>query len=211
MPHSQGLSNNPYPKSKQPILVVIFISLRSILILYSHLRLSLLKGLIPIGLPVKILITLLPFSILATYPPHLNIQDLINPDILGKQYKIWSSSLWSLLHSPFSSHLSPNIRHRTLFSNNLNLRSSLNVRDHISQPYSTTGNIIVLYILIFKFLERSREDKSVWNMHTYIHTHKPPHWSGVQRVWQLAEVRGFESRCMHLVIYFKCITRRSET
>ena len=48
-----------------------------------------------------------------------------------------------------------------LFSNNLSLHSSLNVRDHISQPYSTTGNIIVLYILIIKFLERSRE-KSVW-------------------------------------------------
>jgi hypothetical protein len=54
-------------------------------------------------------------------------------------------------------------------------------RDHVSQPYSTTGNIMcalvptlialgafrptgkitVLYILIFKFLGRSREVKSV--------------------------------------------------
>ena len=42
------------------------------------------------------------------------------------------------------------------------LHSSLNVRDHASQPYSTTGNIIVLYILIFKFSERSREEKSDW-------------------------------------------------
>ena len=31
---------------------------------------------------------------------------------------------------------------------------------HASQPYSTTGNIIVLYIL--KSLERSREDKRAW-------------------------------------------------
>jgi hypothetical protein len=85
MPHSQGLSNNPYPKSKQPILVVIFISLRSILILYSHLRLSLLKGLIPIGLPVKILITLLPSPILATRPAQLNLLDLISLTILSEQ------------------------------------------------------------------------------------------------------------------------------
>ena len=42
-----------------------------------------------------------------------------------------------------------------------NLHSSLNVRDHVSQSYSTTGNIIVSCILIFKLLEGSREDKSV--------------------------------------------------
>ena len=42
-----------------------------------------------------------------------------------------------------------------------NLYSSLIVRDHVSQPYSTAGNIIVSYILIFKFLGRNREDKTV--------------------------------------------------
>jgi len=50
---------------------------------------------------------------------------------------------------PFSSHLDPNIRLRILFSNTLSLLSSLNVRDHSSQSYSTTGNNIVLYILMF--------------------------------------------------------------
>ena len=42
----------------------------------------------------------------------------------------------------------PNIRLRILFSNTLSLHSSLNVREHVSQPYSTTGNIIALCILI---------------------------------------------------------------
>jgi len=39
-----------------------------------------------------------------------------------------------------------------LFSNTLSLHSSLNVRDHVTQPYSTTGNITILYILILRFL-----------------------------------------------------------
>ena len=38
----------------------------------------------------------------------------------------------------------------TLFSNTLNLCSSISVRDQVSHPYKTTGRIIVLYILIFK-------------------------------------------------------------
>ena len=50
---------------------------------------------------------------------------------------------------PFSSILDPNICLRILFSNTLSLDSSLNVRDYVSQPYSTTGNIIVLRSLIF--------------------------------------------------------------
>ena len=55
---------------------------------------------------------------------------------------------FSTVHSLFASLLGPNIRLRILFSNTLSLHSSPNVRDHVSQPYSTTGNIIVLYILI---------------------------------------------------------------
>ena len=46
--------------------------------------------------------------------------------------------------------MSPNIRVRILFSNTLSLHSSLNVRDHVSQPYSTTtlGNIIVNFKIV---------------------------------------------------------------
>jgi hypothetical protein len=52
-----------------------------------------------------------------------------------------------------SSLLGPNTLLNTLFSNTLSLRSSLNVSDQVSHPYRTTDNIIVLYILIFKFLD----------------------------------------------------------
>ena len=82
---------------------------------------------------------------------------LIHLTVLGERYILCSSSLWSFLHSPFSSLLGPDVRLRILFSNTLSLHSSLNVRDHVSQPYSTTGNIIVLYTLIYKFSEKSCE------------------------------------------------------
>ena len=42
----------------------------------------------PVGLPVKILKTLLSFSILATSPAHLNLLDLITLTILGERYKL---------------------------------------------------------------------------------------------------------------------------
>jgi len=56
-----------------------------------------------------------------------------------------SSSLCSFLHSPdTSSLLGPNILFNTLISNIFSLRTSLNVSDQVSLPY-TTDKIIVLY------------------------------------------------------------------
>ena len=67
-----------------PIPRLISISLRSILLFSSQLCLGLPKGPFPIGIPVTISKALLPSLILATLPPHLNLQDLITLTILGE-------------------------------------------------------------------------------------------------------------------------------
>ena len=95
-----------------------------------------------------------------TCPAYLIILDFITRTILGKEYRSLSSSLCSFLHSPVtSSHLGPNTLLSTLFSNSLNLHSSHNFSDQVSHPYKTTGRIMVLYILIFKFLNSKLKDK----------------------------------------------------
>ena len=71
-----------------------------------------------------------------------------------------SSSLRSFLYSSFtSSLLGPNILLCSLFSNTLSLRSSLNISYQVSHTYRTTGEIVILYILIFKFFDSNLEDK----------------------------------------------------
>ena len=58
MPHLKGLPNKTCPESTQ-FLALTPISLRSILILSIHLRLGHPKGLLPVGVAVKILKALL--------------------------------------------------------------------------------------------------------------------------------------------------------
>jgi hypothetical protein len=72
--------------------------------------------------------------------------DFITLIICGNTCKLWNSPLCSLLQPPAtSSPLGPNILLSTLFSNTLNLCSSLSVTDQVSHLYKITGKIIGLY------------------------------------------------------------------
>jgi hypothetical protein len=53
-----------------------------------------------------------------------------------------------------------NIFLKTVFSNTLSLCSSLYVRYHVSDPYKTTGGILVLHT----FLDSRQEDKRLYQM-----------------------------------------------
>jgi hypothetical protein len=72
-------------------------------------------------------------------------------------YKLWSSSLCSLLQTPApSSLLGPNFLLCTLFLDTHNLCSSLSVRDQVSHPYKTTGKIMFfIYFNLYVFTEQT--------------------------------------------------------
>ena len=152
-----AFKNAPPPTCPYPELTP---SSPSILILSPHLRLCLPSGLFPSGLSTKTLYRPLLSPIRATCPSHLILIDFITRTILGEQYRSLSFSLCNFLHSPVTPFLlGPNILLKTLFSNTLSLCSSLNVSDQVSHPYKRTGKIIVVYILVFKFLDSKLEDK----------------------------------------------------
>ena len=159
LPHSQVPTTCSYPKPDQSYPCPHTHFWRSILILSS-----------PYALVFQVV------SFLQVSPPKPWVQlptthtrYMSRPSHSSRFYNpnnIWWGiqviNLLVIYFSPLPCYLAPlrpNILLGTLFSNTLNLRSSLSVCDQVSHPYRTTGNIIVLYILIFNFLDSKPEDK----------------------------------------------------
>jgi hypothetical protein len=108
------------------------ISLRSILMLSSHISVSLHSGLFASDLPTNTLQTSLPSPIRATSPAHLFLLHLITLTKLFKKYTLWRSSLCNFLYDSSSSLSGPNILLNTMFSKTLILCSYFKVRDQVS-------------------------------------------------------------------------------
>jgi hypothetical protein len=107
------------------------ISLRTILIWFSHLCLGLHSGLFPSDARTKTLYTF-PFSPMhATCPSRLILLDLIS--LFDEEYKLWSSSLCSFLHSSLTLSLCDTNILSIPFSNTFSL-CSFNARGQVSHP-----------------------------------------------------------------------------
>ena len=116
---------------------------RSILILLSHPRLGIQIDLFPSGFPSKTIYAPLLSPIRATCPANIVLLDLISQIIFGENSDR-KAPRYVVSCPVTSSVLRPNIFFSTLFSNTLNLCSSLIVRDQVSQPYKTSGKTTFL-------------------------------------------------------------------
>jgi hypothetical protein len=94
----------------------------------------------------------------ATHHTQLIFLDLVILIKFGKAHKLWNLSLCNYPHSPVpSSLLGPNVL-CNLFSNSLNLLSSLNVKLSFTTIHNS-GSTVLCY-LIFMFVDRRQTQDS---------------------------------------------------
>jgi hypothetical protein len=191
MLHSQGLSNNAYAEPNESNSRF---SLRSILILSSHLHLSHPKGIFPGGLPVRILKSTPTFFYSDYMARPSQSSGYIHPNYIRGMLKTMKL-LWSLIHYPFSSLLGPKIRLVVLFSNTLSLHSSLK-----NKNYTIEGNLTLLVLskLIYNKIAISSSYTNHAN-NTKIMIKINDKISNMER----EIIKGVKQRCPTLPILFK--------
>jgi hypothetical protein len=92
------------------------------------------------------------FSMYSTHPTHLIFLDLMSLIIFSKEYTLWVSSLHNFLLSLVtSSLLGPNISVSILFSDILNLWSTLSMETHVLHAYTTA----IIYTLQYGLQTRN--------------------------------------------------------
>ena len=109
--------------------------------------------LFPSGFPTKSLYTPHVFPIRTTCPAHLIILDFIIRTVVGEEYRSLNTSLYSFLHSCYLVLLSPRYYPQHPIRKHPQPTFLHQCERPSFTPIQATGKIVVLYILIFIFLD----------------------------------------------------------